>query len=253
MEKQSSWIDHYTVRSYEVDVNHTIQLSVLCNFLQESAWHHAENLGYGYFTLSEKRKMWVLTKMVLKIDRLPVWDETVSVETWPKGTERLFALRDFSVKDTEKHEIIAATSFWLLLDADSRRPMKLETFREEIPLSENRHAVQQKYSKTEGITETGGDLPADRLTVRYSELDQNNHVNNVHYIRWFVDSYTPDFLAKHKIDYFEIHYLNEALYQDDLEVRTQMAEGGVTRYRHEVRRTVDQSVLCRGTIAWSLL
>ncbi len=148
MEMQSSWIDHYAVRSYEVDVNHTIQLSVLCNFLQGSAWHHAENLGYGYFALSEKRKMWVLTKMVLNINRLPVWDETVSVETWPKGTERLFALRDFSVKDTEKHEIIAATSFWLLLDADSRRPMKLETFKKEIPLSENRHEVRRTVDQS---------------------------------------------------------------------------------------------------------
>ncbi len=53
--------------------------------------------------------------------RYPAWNERIKLETWPSGAERLFALRDFRVMDSEGEVIGMASTAWLILDIDTHR------------------------------------------------------------------------------------------------------------------------------------
>ena len=61
------------------------------------------------------------------MDEYPEWKDNIEIKTWPKGVDGLFAIRDFQI--FRNGEIIGrATSYWLILDADSKRPKRLDDF-----------------------------------------------------------------------------------------------------------------------------
>jgi len=104
------WKDKYTVKSYDVDQEKRITLMSLFNCFQESASHHAERCDFGYKSLREKGKFWVLSRLRIEIDRLLLWEEPFTVETWSKGAQGIFALRDFLVVDSGKIAVARAFS-----------------------------------------------------------------------------------------------------------------------------------------------
>jgi medium-chain acyl-[acyl-carrier-protein] hydrolase len=110
------WRERYTVKSYDVDLKKRMSLTSLLGCLLESAWQHARRCGFGYGDLAEKGQFWVLSMLHIEIARPPLWREPIVIETWSKGTNGLFALRDFLVSDKEDAAVVRATSGWLILD-----------------------------------------------------------------------------------------------------------------------------------------
>src|SRR5512133_1225031 len=96
---QRIWTDHYPVTWYDADASHRAGIVTICKFLQESAWNHANHLGFGYRTANEVKQVWVLVRLLVKMERYPNWGEMVTVRTWPRGMEGLLALRDFEILD----------------------------------------------------------------------------------------------------------------------------------------------------------
>ena len=56
---QQLWTDEYYIHSYDIDAKGQASLPVLCKFMQESAWKHAENLKAGFSHLAEQNLVWV--------------------------------------------------------------------------------------------------------------------------------------------------------------------------------------------------
>lgn len=249
MDKQSVWTETFSIRSYEVDVHYRIQFPVLCNLLQECAWKHARNLRFGYFDLKEQGKLWVLSRIVIELEKLPEWDQRISIDTWPKDVERFFALRDFLVRDGGGAHIASATSFWLLLDARTKRPLKLDQFVRETPIERDIHALKEHYKKI-NILEDGNSTYS--RVVRFSDLDQNNHVNYVQYIRWCLDTYTPEFHSTHSLRRFEINFRAEALLGNTVVVGTTVPEetNDTMTLSHWIERAEDNQRLCNAKTVW---
>lgn len=55
-------------------------------------------------------------------------------------------------------------------------------------------------------------------TVRYCELDNNRHMNNLHYVDMFMNAFDMDFYDRNVITGFEIHYLSQVYYGEKLDV-----------------------------------
>ncbi len=47
------WLDDFSIRSFDIDVNRKLSISSLCGFLQETAGRHAEHLGVGFHKILE--------------------------------------------------------------------------------------------------------------------------------------------------------------------------------------------------------
>ena len=102
------WTDQYHIRSYEVDRSGCLSIAAAVNFFQESAWRNAEAIGVGFNQLSENNNLWVLSRLSVEMYKYPQWDDTIRLETWPKGMDRLFALRDFRLKSGDGKELLGA-------------------------------------------------------------------------------------------------------------------------------------------------
>lgn len=175
----------FTIRHHEAGVDGTLRLAPLFDMFQDAAAEHAQILGCGMEYLQEQGRAWVLSRIAVEITRMPAIGETVTVETYPTGVERLFALRQFTVKDEKNAVIARATSCWLLLDAVALRPLRIaETLGRDLPQNEDkpRHfPVPAKIAPLpENVTELG-------YTVRLSQIDVNRHLNNAFFAAFVQD------------------------------------------------------------------
>ena len=71
------WHDLQTVRHHACGPDGTLKLHVLFDYLQDAAAQHADHLGVGIRFLAEHRMLWVLSRIRLRILRLPAIGETV--------------------------------------------------------------------------------------------------------------------------------------------------------------------------------
>ncbi|MBN1221293.1 MAG: hypothetical protein JXM69_20380 [Anaerolineae bacterium] len=239
------WQDQYQIHSYEVNPRGEATIPFLCQFMQESAWHHAEYLGVGYETLLAKNSAWVLTRQWVVMDTFPRWGDIIRIQTWPTGRERLFWYRDFKILDAADRLIGRATTAWLVLDLTRRRPYRADYHLSlDIPPD-----VEQMFPRRpEKIIGLNHGTPVHSTLVGYRDLDVNQHVNNVRYIDWILDAFDLEFHQAHHLRELEINYLAEATYGDEVFVIQETT--GSRTFRHGLKRNEDNLEFCRARTVW---
>ena len=205
-------IYNFSIKSYHSDQNGKLTLHSLFHFLQECAWDNARLNDFGYEFLKNDNAFWVLSRVLVQVDEYPEWKDEIEIKTWPKGSDGFFALRDFEIFTNGK-SIGRATSSWLILDMDSRRPRKLENFNfiHENFLKEI--AIDKRLDK---ITFKGELTQLEQRKVYSSDLDVNKHVNNATYVRWILDSYFSE--QEPLISEFEINFISELSLNDEFSI-----------------------------------
>ena len=211
---KESWKDQYLVHSYEMDQQSRLSIVSAINFFQESAWRNAEALGLGFKELAAKDRYWVLSRLYVEMYRYPFWGDTIQVETWPKGMESLFAMRDFRFKTTDGKELLGAgATAWLIIDGTTHRLQRIEQICDDMPYYPQ-NAVEHKLGKI-ALVETM--TPKTRIIAGYTDVDVNHHVNNVCYLNWAVN-YLPLENDQLTIRSAEINFLSEARLQSPVEI-----------------------------------
>ena len=74
------------IPSYLADEQAQLSVTSLFKLLQEASDRHAALLGAGWFDLQDRGYFWVLTKMLVHINRLPNWQEEVLLRTWVRAS-----------------------------------------------------------------------------------------------------------------------------------------------------------------------
>ena len=178
----------FMVRTYECGADGFATLPTICNYLQEAASVNAEDLGFSKsdFASAGQNISWVLTRLVVKMDRFPKWEDEVIVETFPRGGRKIVAWRDFELKDASGARLGVASSEWMLIDLATRKivPVPESVFAAADPadapvLGESPFS---KFRFPDGA-------PSGSCTFRAqkSHIDLNGHVNNVHYVEWMLE------------------------------------------------------------------
>ncbi len=203
---------NFEILSFQIDPNGKLRWSSLFDLMQEVAWKHADSREFGK-KLFDQGLMWVLSRFEVQVHRMPSWGEKIKVMTASRGTDKLFALREFKV-ETEKGENLAeGLSAWLLLDTISKRPKRPK----QVLPSELFEDLESPILIPEKLTSQSGGNSAPPFSVKPFDLDMNNHVNNVSYIRW-----VEDFCVENKIILKQllINYLGEAKLADEIILKT---------------------------------
>lgn len=203
---QKIWPEKFLIQWYDTDLNGQIKMSAIANYLQESAWRHANHLGFGYEETKKRNEFWVIISLMVRMTGFPEWGETITVETWPKGIDRLFAFRDFKIMDENGAVIGAATSTWMILDQDTRRPKSVDIVKPVLHMAVNQGGLDGNAPLLMPLKEISA---TELRQVRFSEVDQNGHVNNIRYIDWCLDTLSAEWHKTHRIRSMVINYLSE--------------------------------------------
>jgi acyl-ACP thioesterase len=206
--------EKFTVKSYECRPDGNIKTACLMLYLQEAAALHAEQLGFGVDRLNKINGYWVLSNLRIEINRLPKWNDKITVKTWPSGYNRLIATREFVAKDRNDCELFRAGSQWMVLDKSSNRPKNL--FRLDLNLPKTgEKALSEEMVRLEPQDDYS---EIDRISVPYSSIDLNGHVNNTEYVRWGIDALRKAFKFEGNIRSMHATYLSEVFEDNELDL-----------------------------------
>ncbi|WP_419660180.1 acyl-ACP thioesterase [Desulfosarcina variabilis str. Montpellier] len=169
-----------TVQYDDVDTDFRMKLPVLFQRLQRAALHHSESVGLSNEKMVADGAVWILNRMLVRIQRLPVYREPLTVRTWHKGSVGFRAGRDYQLFCNQE-QVAAATSQWLFFDLNKKRITKIPK------------AVSAPYTaEAEEVLGAGAiDFAVDKaaplketmtITTRAGDLDPNGHVNNAAYL-----------------------------------------------------------------------
>lgn len=234
MDKGDFYSEQFKIRSSESAPSGRVKLQSVCDLLQETAGNHALELNFDISQLHERNLTWVLQRLTVEMNRYPKWRDTVTVQTWPSSGDSLRAYRDFLMLDENENELGRAISYWIIIDLESRRPVRIpEEILELAPASVD-HVLPVTKERLDKKSRYDDSKTFD---VRRSDLDVNRHVNNVKYIEWALEAY-PELMEVTRLD---IEFHAECSYGD--RILSKIADAGAGRKSHLITRLEDDKML----------
>jgi medium-chain acyl-[acyl-carrier-protein] hydrolase len=206
--KKSVFTASYRVRSYETDFLRRLKPVALLNYLQDAASSHAALLGFSVADLLQKKLTWMLSRYQVRVHRYPFDGEEIHVRTWRSAVDGYHALRDFEISDSQARPLAVASSSWLIVNLESRRPVRIRSAVEDFPVHASRSFPDDfiTFPKSENYDR---ELP---FLIRMGDLDQNRHVNHTVHLEWALEAIPPDILLKCLPAEIHIAYRAEAVY-----------------------------------------
>ncbi|CAL0305186.1 unnamed protein product [Lupinus luteus] len=220
----------FAIRSYEIGPDKTATMETLMNFLQETALNHVTSSGIGGDGFGATREMslrkliWVVTRIQVQVQRYSRWGDEIEIDTWVDAAGKNGMRRDWIIRDHYTKEIITrATSTWVIMNRETRRLSKIpgEVKKELVPFYLNRIAVASEEKDCEKLDKLTDDETSERirsgLAPRWNDMDANQHVNNVKYIGWILETVPIEVLEDFNMTSMTLEFRRECRQSNLLE------------------------------------
>lgn len=214
---------NHTIACYEADANQLMRPTAMLDMMQEAANINATALGFGYDELINSNTAWVLSRIHVKFEKLPLWRQEVNLKTWHKGVAKLFYLRDFILSDTEGNAMIKGTTSWLIIDMNTRRLVRNSDLATSPDKCNKEDAIAEPADKVVVPVDIEPEL-VRKHPVTWSEIDTNGHVNNVKYAVWALDAVKPEDIKEKPLKELLINYDAEVMPGDTVKIYRTMQE-----------------------------
>ncbi|MGI6298591.1 MAG: acyl-[acyl-carrier-protein] thioesterase [Saccharofermentanales bacterium] len=202
---------NFEILGTDTDNRDKLHSASLFSYMQEAAYYNSEYLGFGASELDKRGLCWLLLKISVRMQKLPSWRDTVSVDTWSRGAPRVLFLRDFRFNcHGETEPFGTAASEWLIADADTHRPQRPDkVFPDKITVANSDGVFSFACPKLPPLpAETE---PVLKKSADFSDIDRNRHLNNTRYAAWAVDTLYAGAVSEEQytIQGIDINYLSE--------------------------------------------
>lgn len=208
------------VTSFDVGPTRQLKYSMILKFLQEAAGRQLEQEGLSYEFMRDKGIVFLLTRVDVKISRLPSVGESVAIYTWFEALKGAQFVRDMRLTGQNGETLAEAQSLWITVDPDTHKIIRPTAFPfADIMRPYNGDMVNVSFKKIKPDS-----LPVDAWRtsireVRWSDIDCNRHMNNAVYADLICD-YFPDGLLNRQMVYFGISFIGEALEGSQMEIKS---------------------------------
>ena len=196
----------YTVGNRDVGFNNKATNKAMLKYLENIACCHSDKVGYGINTMEDTKVVWILLDWKFKVIERPIYGQTIKVKTWSRKMEKCCAYRDFEIYDEKENKLAIATTKWVLLDADTRRIKRISDEMSGKYQSEPERSVFKE--DIEKLHELENQETSMNLKIRRTDIDINNHVNNLNYLDLAYEI-LPEEVYKDDLKNVRISYKNQ--------------------------------------------
>ena len=200
------------------DINENNELSNkgALRIMQEIAGLHSSTLGYGLNDAPTTGYAWLLLNWKLKVFSRPKWEETLTVSTWSKSMNPLFAYRDIEILDSNNNLVAVSSSKWILFDINKKSLIKIPAeVKDKFP-SVDKSVFEEKFN--EKLKEPENSTFVYEYTIQRRDIDTNHHVNNLNYLDYAYEALPENVFTNINFSNVEIMYKHEAKLGDTLSV-----------------------------------
>ncbi|MFO8069359.1 MAG: thioesterase [Alkalibacterium sp.] len=241
-----SYKQKQNVTYYMCDRTQQLTLSMLVNLLLNVSENHSAELNRQESIIREMGFNWIVLRYEFIVTRMPGYKEEVEIETFATEYNKLFTYREFIVRDDDQNKLIEVKTTFALMDNENRKMARIPSelvapyeavFSKRIRRNSKPHevdlvqAVQTNYS------------------VRYFDIDTNQHVNNSKYIEWLLDSLNASFITAHQIQHGIITFDKEVKEGDTVTSKvSQRSEGHLYTDHHIL---VGETIHASASFRWN--
>ena len=208
-----SFTKKYEIHYYEVNSKLRCKLSSIINFICDVGTQQSEYFGAGIEYCTKNNCAWVFYKYDIKMYRYPMFGEAISITTQPVGFKKFYGLREYMIKDAEGNLIGEALALFFLINIEKRRPMRIQ--KEQYDFYGVDGDVDYDISMDK-IARTDEEQYNKQFNIRYSDIDSNNHVNNVKYVDWAMEAVPLDVINNYILKRIKVTFEKETTYGDKI-------------------------------------
>lgn len=223
----------YKINIYDVDSNLKCKFSSLVNYLWDVVISQSDFLGETNQGFVQNNSVWVLLKYDINIYEYPKLGETITVDTYVIGIKKFYGYRGNTIKNSKGKIIGEVLSVAMLIDIEKRLPKKA---------SPDQFKVYGIQNELETVAPLDDILKLEKVdyskeyNIRYSDIDSNNHVNNVKYMEFSIDTLPRSILNEY------------TLYNIKVLFKKETTDGSTVRVSSEVRNSENSEITTLHTI-----
>jgi len=251
----------FPIRFYECDAHGHVNNANYLRYMQEAAFGASAAAGYDFAKYDELGQSWLIRETEIEFLAPLVYGDRLTIKTWVDDFRRVRSRRMYEFYKNGGDELVArANTDWVYLDTATKQPvvipeaLKVAFFPEGVPTQAGKRTrFPEPPPPPYGVFTT-------TRRVEWRDIDGVGHVNNAVYLSYIEDAGTQVSCAfgwpirrmseagfaiiprKHHIE-----YLQPALMDDELEIRTWVSGGRrSTATRHYlIHRIGDGALLAR--------
>lgn len=215
----------FTIDYQDVDKNQNLKIPNLIDMCNNTSTKQSETLRMGLDFLEKHQAAWIFCKLKVRLDRIPYYKETITINTYSVGSRKYFASRNFEILDSNKKQIGLVEGLYCLIDTISRRPMVIPeehmkaygTLEEVVLLKDLRLKQLDTYDFEE------------EFKVRFFDIDTNGHTNSGIYPTWALESLPLKYHDNKILKELSIIYEKEVLLDEKVTVKTKLENNQVSQ------------------------
>lgn len=204
----------FVIPYYDTNKNGFLKSTTMLSYMMETSNLQSDHLGVGAEYLFKNNVAWMLNRWRVRFFKFPKVKEKITVETWCSGIDRFYALREFAAYDENGEKIAMATTQWVFVDVLKQRPKRVSQDMIDIyGYIDEKHFGDFYDFRAEFNTDTNS---GEDYYVRKSDIDYNNHVNNVKYLDWILEVIPTEIDEDHLLYELEIQYKKQVKYGETI-------------------------------------
>lgn len=185
--------------------------------LQGLAGEHSALLGSGREDTLEHNAIWILTRTEIEVLDYPGIGQTVIGKTFPGPSRRGIFPRYYQVEDREGRVLVRGSSFWVLVDVDTRQMVDLPQVAALMPDTGDITPFFHNPAAASPL-QSGREVSFSWKPL-YTDIDQNGHVNNTRAADWALCLLGEQVdLKRHPVSNLAVSYHKELLPEDSVEL-----------------------------------
>ena len=204
-----------TINDSQQDLCNKVSIYEIVKMIQMATYNHSQKINLGHVEMLEhSNAFWVITKLKLKLEANINPQDKVMVSTWTRPLSLIRAVRDSAIKCKNK-VLVKAVAEWCCLDCETKSIRKLNSIKyPELEMQKTKfHNIDFcKFSEADNMEQVY------TKQILASDIDVNMHTNNLKYVNMAMDVFTPEELRELLITEFEIHFINQSYFGDEIKI-----------------------------------
>ena len=236
----------YNLRYFEMNIHGMASPTTILTLLEETAAEHCLNIEHSLYKLEKQNIGWVLISGIIQMQRYPRYKENITIKTWLSKYTLVKGYRENIIYDEEGKIIGKAKGVWVFYDISKRKPVPIFN---DIKLKwgfEQETSAEEKPELINGSNEGSFKTEFD---VYRSDVDSNEHVNNIRYFHFLLESLPEDIMDKFYLKEINAKFFTEAKLGEKIQV---YIKDDLTNYNflHTMKSSVNNKILAKAHTQW---
>lgn len=194
------------IEADECDMTASWRPSAAVTAMQRATHYSREALGVDWDALAEQGALWVVSRVNVKLDRMPHMGEEIILRATPLTPVKALFPWKFEFLDSNNIPFGEGETLWNLMDSSTRRIAIRPDISAKIPAPEQ---SARGVALPAAARELEGSPKRQSLSPVYTDLDINGHASHLRYIDWCCNRLGAAVMNRYSLREFRISYMQE--------------------------------------------